>query len=108
MVRSVIEVMRFPAVQLFAERATASGDAFHLQDDDASVVADLCRRLDGIPLAIEFAAARVDQFGIQGLAQRLDDRFQVLTTGRRTALPRHQPLRDTLAGSYQTHRKRVV
>src|SRR3546814_18191761 len=67
MVRSVIEVMRFPAVQLFAERATASGDAFHLQDDDASVVADLCRRLDGIPLAIEFAAARVDQFGIPAL-----------------------------------------
>jgi predicted ATPase/DNA-binding winged helix-turn-helix (wHTH) protein len=101
-VSTVIEVMRFPAVQLFAERAIANGDSFLIRDDEAPLVADLCRRLDGIPLAIEFAAARVDQFGIQGLAQRLDDRFQVLTKGRRTALPRHQTLRATLDWSYQT------
>jgi len=101
-VKTHVEIMRFPAVQLFAERATARGDDFTISAEEAAIVADLCRRLDGIPLAIEFAAARVDQFGIQGLAQRLDDRFQILTKGRRTALPRHQTLRATLDWSYQT------
>lgn len=100
--RTVVEVMRFPAVQLFTERATANADTFRLCDEEVPTVVDLCRRLDGIPLAIEFAAARVDQFGLHGLAQRLDDRFQVLTKGRRTALPRHQTLRATLDWSYQT------
>ena len=62
---------------------------------------DDCRRLDGIPLAIELAAARAAVFGIEALAAGLDDRFQLLTGGRRTALPRHQTLRATLDWSYE-------
>src|SRR5258708_12737288 len=61
----------------------------------------MCRRLDGIPLAIELAAARVAALGIEGLAARLDDRFTLLTGGHRTALPRHQTLRATLDWSYE-------
>ena len=94
------EALRYPAVQLFAERSTAGSDSFSLVDADVPVVADICRRLDGIPLAIELAAATVDLFGVRGLAARLDDRLSVLTRGRRTALPRHQTLRATLDWSY--------
>jgi predicted ATPase len=65
------------------------------------VIAVICRRLDGIPLAIELAAARVAALGIEEVAARLDDRFQLLTGGRRTALPRHQTLRATLDWSYE-------
>jgi predicted ATPase len=65
------------------------------------VIAAICRRLDGIPLAIELAAARAAVFGIEALAGRLDDRFQLLTGGRRTALPRHQTMRATLDCSYE-------
>jgi predicted ATPase len=64
-------------------------------------VIDICRRLDGIPLAIELAAARVDLFGVEGLASRLNDCFSLLTKGRRTALPRHQTLRATLDWSFE-------
>src|SRR5262245_52408210 len=70
------EAMTYPAVQLFAERATESLDTFELTDADAPIVADICRRLDGIALAIELAAGRVDAFGLRGLASRLDDRFR--------------------------------
>src|SRR5262249_18412759 len=62
---------------------------------------EICRRLDGIPLALELAAARVGVFGVQGLAAHLDDRFRLLTSGRRTALPRHQTLGAALDWSYQ-------
>jgi predicted ATPase/DNA-binding winged helix-turn-helix (wHTH) protein len=93
--------LAFSAVQLFAERATASLDTFELKDADVPIVADICRRLDGLPLAIELAAARIDLFGIRGLAARLDDRFGLLTRGRRTAVPRHQTLRATLDWSYE-------
>jgi predicted ATPase len=95
------EALRFPAVQLFAERASASLGSFDLSDADAPVVAEICRRLDGIALAIEFAAGRLDAFGLRELAGLLDDRLQVLTRGRRTALPRHQTLRATLDWSYE-------
>src|SRR5262249_1535707 len=95
------DAMAFSAIQLFVERATASSDGFQLTDDNASVVAKICRRLDGIALAIELAAGRIDVFGLQGLAARLDDRFRVLTRGRRTALPRHQTLAATLDWSYE-------
>lgn len=95
------EAMSFSAVQLFVERATASADGFRLSDADASVVAEICRRLDGIALAIELAAGRVDVLNLQGLAARLDDRFRLLTRGRRTALPRHQTLSATLDWSYE-------
>jgi tetratricopeptide (TPR) repeat protein len=71
-----------------------------LSDADASLVGDICNRLDGIPLAIELAAARVDAFGVRGVAAHLDDRFRLLTKGRRTALPRHRTLSATLDWSY--------
>jgi predicted ATPase/DNA-binding winged helix-turn-helix (wHTH) protein len=95
------DALGFPAVQLFVERAVASLDEFELSNADAPIVADICRKLDGIALAIELAAARLDAFGVHGLAARLDDRFQLLTSGRRTALPRHRTLRATLDWSYE-------
>jgi predicted ATPase/DNA-binding winged helix-turn-helix (wHTH) protein len=95
------EALAFPAIELFVERTMASLDSFVLLDADLLVIGDICRRLDGIPLAIELAAARVDLFGVRGLAARLDDRFAILTKGRRTALPRHQTLRATLDWSYR-------
>jgi predicted ATPase len=94
------EAMTFSAIRLFVERALASLDNFALDDADAPVVADLCRRLDGIPLAIELAVARIDLFGPRGLAARLGDSLQLLTRGRRTAAPRHRTLRATLDWSY--------
>ncbi|MEJ0015806.1 MAG: winged helix-turn-helix domain-containing protein [Acetobacteraceae bacterium] len=94
------EAIAYPAVQLFVERAAASVDTFELTDAIAPIVADICRRLDGIPLAIELAAARVDAFGVRELAARLNDRIRLLTRGRRTALPRHQTLAATLDWSY--------
>src|SRR5262249_34319745 len=94
------EALGFPAIQLFIERAAESLDAFELTDKDVLVIANICRRLDGIALAIELAAGRVDTFGVRGLAERLDDCFRILTRGRRTALPRHQTLSATLDWSY--------
>ncbi|BDG70490.1 ATP-binding protein [Roseomonas fluvialis] len=96
------EAMRFPAVQLFVERAAACLGGFTLTDAQAPVVADICRRLDGIALAIELAAGRMDAFGLHELAMLLDDRLRVLMRGRRTALPRHQTLRAALDWSYGT------
>jgi predicted ATPase/DNA-binding winged helix-turn-helix (wHTH) protein len=90
----------YAAVQLFVERATASVDGFSLDDASAPAVSEICRRLDGIPLAIELAAARVEFFGVATLANRLDNMFAVLTQGRRFALPRHQTLRATLDWGY--------
>jgi predicted ATPase/DNA-binding winged helix-turn-helix (wHTH) protein len=90
------EAMAFPSVQLFVERAIANVDTYEFRDQDASPVANICRRLDGIPLAIEFAAARVDLFDVATIARRLDDRFALLTRGRRDALPRQQTLRAAL------------
>jgi predicted ATPase/DNA-binding winged helix-turn-helix (wHTH) protein len=95
------EAQAFPAIQLFVERAAAVLDGFELTDANAPIVADICRRLDGIALAIELAAGRIDAFGLRELAARLDDRFRLLTRGRRTALPRHQTLSTTLDWSYQ-------
>ena len=68
-------------MQLFNERARASDGAFSLTDADAQVLCDICRKLDGLPLALELAAVQVEVFGIQGLAQGLDDRFVLLTRG---------------------------
>jgi DNA-binding winged helix-turn-helix (wHTH) protein len=94
------EAMTSPAVQLFVERAAASIDGFELRSTDVPTVVEICRRLDGIPLAIELAAACVDVFGVRGLASGLDDRFRLLTRGRRTALPRHRTLAAVLDWSY--------
>ena len=94
------DALTYPAVQLFVERVTSSTGQFDLSDTDAPVVADICRKLDGIALAIELAAGRVDVFGLLGVAARLEDRLRLLTLGRRTALPRHQTLAATLDWSY--------
>ena len=90
----------YPAVELFVERAVASAQGFELTDSNARIVSSICRRLDGIPLAIELAAARVSVLGIQGLAARLDDRFVFDERGRRTATPRHHTLRAAIDWSY--------
>lgn len=95
------QALGFAAVQLFVERAHASLHTFELDDEEASIVADMCHRLDGLPLAIELAAARVEQFGVSGLARCLDDCLGLLTQGRRTAVPRQQTLRATLDWSYE-------
>ena len=92
---------RHDAVRLFVARARAADPQFSLNEQNVATVAMICRRLDGIPLAIELAAARSAALGIDGLAQRLDLRFHVLTGGRRTALPRHQTLRATLDWSHR-------
>jgi predicted ATPase len=89
-----------PAVQLFMERAAASGHRTPLSDDDAPIVAQICSRLEGIALAIELAASRVGAHGIRGTANLLDNRFRLLWHGRRTALPRHQTLSAMLDWSF--------
>ncbi len=101
----------FSAVRLFVDRAMAAGlDSFVLTDADVPVVVEICRRLDGMPLALELAAARVDALGLARIASGLDDRLRLLTRGRRTALTRHQTLRATLDWSYDilSERDRVI
>ena len=88
------------SVQLFVSRARAATADFKLTAENGAWVAEICRRLDGMPLAIELAAARVRSLSVQQIAQRLDDRFQLLTSGSRTAPPRHQTLASTLDWSY--------
>jgi predicted ATPase/class 3 adenylate cyclase len=94
------DALRYGAVALFAERATASDAKFKLTDETAPIVAEICRRLDGIALAIELAAARVRMLPPRQLAQKLDERFRVLTGGSRTALPRQQTMRALIDWSY--------
>ncbi|HXD05044.1 MAG TPA: winged helix-turn-helix domain-containing protein [Burkholderiaceae bacterium] len=97
---SAAQALQYPAVQLFIERCAAGSGGFELRDDDVPTVIALCRGLDGIPLAIELAAARVDQLGLHGLARHLGGLIGVLTQGRRTALPRHRTLEATLDWSH--------
>ena len=92
--------LEFGAVALFVDRASLVDRSFRLGADNAHVVADICRRLDGIPLAIELAAARVNVMNVRNLAQRLDERFKVLTGGSRTALPRQKTLAALFDWSY--------
>jgi predicted ATPase/DNA-binding winged helix-turn-helix (wHTH) protein len=99
-VMTAAQALEFSAVQLFVERAMASAHLFELNDADVPVVADICRKLDGLPLAIELAATRMDVFGLRGLAARLHDCLGILTRGHRTAIPRHRTLRATLDWSY--------
>jgi predicted ATPase/transcriptional regulator with XRE-family HTH domain len=96
---SANEAARYGAVVLFAECAAAS-ESFELTDDNASIVAQICRRLDGIPFAIELAAARVKALPLARLVRELDERFRVLIDGSRTALPRQKTLRALLDWSY--------
>jgi predicted ATPase/DNA-binding SARP family transcriptional activator len=95
------DLLDAPAVRLFVARAQAMDQQFFLDPRRAIVAGAICRRLDGIPLAIELAAARAITLGVENLAARLDDRFRLLTGGHRTALRRHQTLRATLDWSYE-------
>jgi predicted ATPase/class 3 adenylate cyclase len=90
----------YEAVRLFIDRAMASAPQFALMSSNAPAVAQVCHRLDGIPLAIELAAARVKVLTVEQIASRLDDRFRLLTGGSRTALPRQQTLRAAMDWSY--------
>ena len=89
-----------PAIALFVERAMAADQRFALTDENAQTIAEICRRLDGIPLAIELAAARVKMLSPRQLRERLDERFRVLTGGSRNLLPRQQTLRALIDWSH--------
>jgi predicted ATPase/DNA-binding XRE family transcriptional regulator len=95
------EIQRSPAVRLFVDRARAAQPHFALVEGNAPVVAQICRRLDGIPLALELAAARLDALTEDQLAMRLDQRFKILIAGNRAALPRQQTLGATISWSYE-------
>ncbi|HLW36899.1 MAG TPA: adenylate/guanylate cyclase domain-containing protein, partial [Candidatus Eremiobacteraceae bacterium] len=97
---SAEQSLGYAAVALFVVRASALDAQFSLTDEKAQVVADICRRLDGIALAIELAAARVTILNLKQLSQRLDERFRLLTGGDRTALPRQQTMRAAIDWSY--------
>ena len=98
---SVADAMAFSAVQLFYQRVLASVDGFRIDESNLAAVLTICRLLEGVPLALELAAVRVEALGVEGVAARLDDRFTLLSKGRRTALPRQQTLRATLDWSYE-------
>ena len=90
----------YEAVRLFTDRAKTTLSAFAITQENATAVAQICARLDGIPLAIELAAARVRMLKVEQIAEHLDDRFRLLTGGSRTALPRQQTLRALIDWSY--------
>jgi tetratricopeptide (TPR) repeat protein len=92
--------MEFEAVRLFVERATAADPSFAISDCNASAIAHICRRLDGLPIAIELAAARVRVLAIQQIAAHLDESFDVLEQNRHTGLPHHQTLKAAFDWSY--------
>lgn len=95
-----IAVAEFDAVKLFVERARAAIPTFALNDANAAAVSAICGRLDGLPLALELAAALVPVLGIEALAARLDDALALLSRGKRSAVPRHRTLRAVLEWSY--------
>src|SRR5437867_4784066 len=103
------DVLRYGAVRLFVSRAYAAEPRYVAEGPGAAATVAICRHLDGIPLAIELAATRIVELGVDGVAARLDDRFRLLTGGRRT-LPRHQTMRATLDWSYEllSESERVV
>jgi predicted ATPase len=98
--RAVRHLERFEAVRLFLDRARLSDPDFRLTDENASAVVQLCRRLDGLPLAIELAAARVRLLSVEQIVARLNDRFRLLTGGGRTTIARQQTLRAALDWSH--------
>jgi predicted ATPase/class 3 adenylate cyclase len=95
------ELGGFEAVRLWIERARLAVPSFALNNENAAAVVQICRRLDGIPLAIELAAARIRILSVEGIATHLDDAFRLLTGGSRNALPRHQTLTALIEWSYQ-------
>ena len=94
-------VLATPAVRLFADRASAVSPGLRLDGYSVAPVVEICRRLDGLPLAIELAAARTRTMNIEQIAARLDDRFRLLTGGSRTAVPRHRTLRAVVDWSWE-------
>lgn len=98
---SVDALIQNEAVRLFVDRATLAAPAFKLTERNVAAVAQICDRLDGIPLAIELAAGRMKGMSVEQIAARLDDRFRLLTGGSRTALPRQQTLRATMDWSHE-------
>jgi predicted ATPase/DNA-binding winged helix-turn-helix (wHTH) protein len=104
------EALSYSAVRLFVERANASGNDIKLDGGNLRAICDICRNLDGLPLALELAAVQVEAFGVQTLARGLSDRFSFLTTGRRAALRRQQTLRATMDWSHDllTTTERIV
>ncbi len=98
---SLERLIEYDAIRLFVERARSIQPSFALTEGNAAPVAEICHRLDGLPLAIELAAARVKALSVEQIAQRLDDRFRLLTEGSRTTLPRHQTLKATIDWSYE-------
>jgi predicted ATPase/DNA-binding SARP family transcriptional activator len=107
---SVSELQEFASIELFDERAGNAKSGFALDESNVASVTQICRRLDGIPLAIELAAARIRVLSVDEIAARLDDRFSLLTAGSRTAISRHQTLRATIDWSYDllTEPERVL
>ncbi|WP_164988429.1 ATP-binding protein [Bradyrhizobium betae] len=107
---TALEVLAYPAARLFAERVSARRGNFTLSDDEAPMVAEICRKLDGIALAIELAAGRAAVFGVSNTVARLGSRLDLLKFGRRTANPRHQTLAATLDWSHDhlSEAERVV
>jgi predicted ATPase/DNA-binding SARP family transcriptional activator len=95
------EAVTHPAIRLFADRAAAVQPGFAVDATTVDAVVEICRRLDGLPLAIELAAARLRSMPIDEIARRLDDRFRLLTGGSRTALPRHRTLRAVVDWSWE-------
>jgi predicted ATPase/DNA-binding winged helix-turn-helix (wHTH) protein len=100
LVPTAAQAIAYPAVRLFVERVGARGSEFRLSDEEAPIVAEVCRKLDGIALAIELAAGRAAIFGVKDTAARLGSRLDLLKFGRRTASPRHQTLRAALDWSH--------
>lgn len=98
---NVDEAMGYSAVQLLVSRVRARQQGFTLRQQDLKAVREICRRLDGLPLAIELAAAQIDALALVGLQAQLGNCFQLLTQGRRTAVPRHQSLKAALDWSYE-------
>jgi non-specific serine/threonine protein kinase len=98
---SVADIGASAAVRLFVERARAVQPSLELNPANAAVIAEICRRLDGIPLALELAAARAQVLSVEELSRRLDRRFDTLTRGKKSASPRHQTLRGLIDWSYE-------
>ena len=94
------QLTQYAAVRLFIERSVQALPTFRVTNGNAPAIAEICFRLDGIPLAIELAAARVKALSVDKIAERLEDRFRLLTGGSRTALPRQQTLRSLIDWSH--------
>ena len=99
---NLLDLNHYDAVRLFVERAQSVSHHFTLTIENSPAVVDICRRLDGLPLALELASARINVLTVQEIAARLDDRFSLLTSGQRAGLePRHHTLRATIDWSYE-------